>query len=271
MKKLVFLSIFVLLFIPMAMGDIYNNSGSTGADSIAIPFGIYDSSGNFGPALASGDSVFLVVFYPCGAIAYGGAGAYNDAKITDTTVSGYNMYSWKCAIADIDGTPTNGNYSYIFIAKDATGAALGSPQLGFFQLYTSEDYNTQLDKLTTTLDSIKAILDTLQNQDNWVASSTVLGSVRDTVNGIIDSLQLWDDDIALIALIQDTTNIAKQILEYTGYRQGWYTDISQNADADTIFILDNSKDTVGAIISFHSGGSAGDPPTDSGKIVGYPW
>ena len=64
---------------------------------------------------------------------------------------------------------------------------------------------------TANADTLQAILDSLQNQDNWIASASVLANVRDTVNAIIDTLQRFtkpttDTIQAIIDSIQNQDN-----------------------------------------------------------------
>ena len=81
-------------------------------------------------------------------------------------------------------------------------------------------FNTALDNDTTLVaylrslvslgvvikDTVNGTLDTLQLYDGRWALATIQTNIRDSVNAILDSLQLWDDDIALLAVIRDTVN-----------------------------------------------------------------
>ncbi|GAG76327.1 unnamed protein product, partial [marine sediment metagenome] len=137
-----------------------------------MPFFAADSIGS-PVALADGDSVFLTIYYPSGTVAFLDTLAYNGAAITVSTFSGWTVYNWKAAIADIDGTPVEGTYSYWIIVDDNTGAALGTPSKGTFQLYTTADFDA-------TLDENAAILDSLQR---FTKAAT------DSLQAILDSLQ----------------------------------------------------------------------------------
>lgn len=186
-------TILFLLCLPFSLSaGIVNNSGSTPADSVCIPFFVLDSVGNM-TTLASGDSISLVVFYPSGSVAYNGSVADNDASITSSTNLGYTSYSMKAAVADIDGSGKDGLYSYMLVVKDNTSSALATPQAGQFQLYQGADFDSRLDEIAD-------IIDTLQNQDNWGATSanqsTLLSrtaDIEDSSNAILDTLQNLDD------------------------------------------------------------------------------
>jgi len=157
MKKLL-LVITMMLLASNVMGayGIVNNSGTTPADSISIPFFALDTVGNV-VAMASGDSVFFNVYYPSGGLAYRDSLAYNGTKITSQTVSDYTEYTWKEAIADIDGTPVNGVYSYHLMVNDQTGADLATAHTGTFQLITETDYHTSMAQLTDIFDGTATV------------------------------------------------------------------------------------------------------------------
>jgi len=178
MKKL-WTIIFVLVgLLPVgAQAVVVNNSGSTGADSISFPFWVIDSV-NLAP-LASGDSVFLRVWYPSGALAFEDSLAYNGAKITAETQHGISTYTWKEAVATIDGTPRDGVYSWTLLVHDKTSADLWTPHKGHFQLYQAHDYNVWATRL---IDSLQAALDSAQ------ASMARLINTQDTVQGTKDLL-----------------------------------------------------------------------------------
>ena len=135
-------------------------------------------------------------FYPSGFLAYSVVIPHSDARIVSATMLGYTSYALRLAVANIDGAGRDGVYTYLLVVKDRTSAALATPITGSFQLYQGEDFNVRLNE-------IGAAIDTLENQDNWVARSdnqvslsidhtTLLNRtdrIEDTVNGVIDSLQ----------------------------------------------------------------------------------
>lgn len=249
----------ILLISPFKEGwgsGIVNNSGTTGADSISVPFFLLDSAGNI-HAIASGDSVFLWVFYPEGTLAYEDSGAFDDGKITAKTRHGFSAYSWQEAVADIDGaSPAQGVYSYILTVKDLTDAALFTPHAGTFQLITETDFNLTLEyvkdvldtvqlydgryalaaELTKAIDSVNAILDTLQLYDGRYALASELTNAIDSVNAILDTLQLYDGRYALASELTNAIDSINGILDTLQLYDDW---IAKEA---TVQVIDDSVD-----------------------------
>ena len=157
MKKILLL-LMMMFLASNVMGayGIVNNTGTTPADSISIPYFALDSAGN-SVALTTNDSVFFNVYYPSGALAYRDSLAYNGTKVTSQTFSDYTQYTWKEAIADIDGTPVNGVYSYHLVVNDQTGAALATHHTGTFQLITETDFHTTMAQLTDIFDGTATV------------------------------------------------------------------------------------------------------------------
>jgi len=163
---------------------IYNNSGTSGGDSISVGFYALDSTGNV-VAMASGDSVFFYTFFPDGSIASEDSAAHNGAKITAKTRHGFTIYSWKDAVADIDGgTATEGVYSYLLIVKDNTGAALETAHRGSFQVYAGADFDAVLDTTRLSYDSLLVILDSLNAVIDSLNNSATVAEIMDSILGI---------------------------------------------------------------------------------------
>jgi len=194
MKKIKkILWVLALMFLGVsANGQIVNNAGSTAADSISIAFFVLDSAGNM-HATTTNDSIFIHIYYPSGTLAFQDTVAHGNSLITTTTVAGYSTYSYKAAIADIDGTGKDGLYSYIIYVKDVNGAALATPHKGYFQLYQANDYNVWASRI---IDSLQGVIDTLQNQDNWIAQQAEVLNV-DGWNPITDNDSLVIDNTSL--------------------------------------------------------------------------
>lgn len=172
MKKILLLIALLLALNVQSMGyGIVNNSGSLGADSLCIPFFLVDSVGNPGLQLASGDSVWLCVFYPSGVVAYDSGYVYNNARITEKAYHGKYFYSFKIDVASVDGTARDGTYAYILNAMDRTSASLENAHRGTFQLYIEEDFDASLEDITD-IEAMVQILD--------------------------DSIDAWDDNIAFL-------------------------------------------------------------------------
>jgi len=213
---------------------IYNNSGTAGADSISIPFYALDSAGNV-VAMASGDSVFLNVYFPDGSLAYRDSGAYNAAEVTAQTVSSYTEYTWKDAIATIDGgTPTQGTYSYILVVKDLTSAAIATPHRGTFQLITETDFNTSMEYVKDVLDTLQlwdtrvdsieaAVADASIGDKVWTDASTrtITGTGSDAITSTSIAasaaaeigLATWDVDNSLVSTVGSMGEILRDTLQ----------------------------------------------------------
>jgi hypothetical protein len=245
MKKSLF-TITACLLAAQAWGfGIHNNSGSAGADSISIPFVALDSAGNV-VAMASGDSVYFNVYFPDGSLAYRDSGAYNAAEITSQTVSSYTEYTWRDAIATIDGgTPTEGTYSYLLIIKDLTGAAIATPHRGTFQLYAESDFDI-------SMDYIKDVLDSIQNQDNWVSS---FDAAEDTVFS----------DIAKISGDRPAADNFETMLDGAGGNRLTLAGMDIHASGnDTGIVIEGNGTGTGLGIYILGGGNGG----EGMKVVG---
>lgn len=175
-----------------ANAQIVNNAGSTAADSQAVAFWVLDSAGNM-TTTTTNDSLHLVVFYPSGAVAFEDTVAHGNSLISSVSSAGYTVYSWKMAIADIDGGGKDGLYSYIVWVDDNNSANLGTPFRGYFQLYQANDYNVWASRI---IDSLQAVIDTLQLHDNWVAQQTEVVNI-DGWNPITDNDSLVIDNTSM--------------------------------------------------------------------------
>jgi hypothetical protein len=237
-----------------------------GGDSLSFVFWNVDSAGNAGAALAADDSVFLFVYYPNGGLAYSDTNAYNGANLTATTIAGVSHYAWKDAVASLDGTTMNGVYSYALIVKDEA-QLLVTPFRGSFTVYsatagditprdvnvstvssdaidlTTDICNVLADSNVATLDvtaptvlvdSVNAILDTLQLHDGWVAKQTTLSA--DSVYGknCLDSLQAQDGWIAKQTTLSADSVYSKNCLDSLQAQDGWIAK-QTTLSADSIY------------------------------------
>jgi hypothetical protein len=155
MKRILFTILMLAIAASGWSYGIVNNSGSLSADSLNIPFYLLDSAGN-ATTLADGDSIFIVVWYPDGTLAKRDSGAYNDGDITSSVNGGKTFYNWQMAVADYDGTGTNGVYSYEFSIHDKTSANLWTSATGHFQLFKDNDIDSVWNYV---LDSVLGIID----------------------------------------------------------------------------------------------------------------
>jgi len=149
-------------------GGIYG-TGATSEDSIAVSVHITDSLGN--PSWTHADSFFVCVLGPSGDSLTGIAGTASttglDIDSIQTGLAGW-VYVYADAINDIDGTGRPGTYELTFCAKDISPEYMNCVRRTF-QVATT-NISSQLASITTVLDSVVAVLDTLQNQDDWVSS-----------------------------------------------------------------------------------------------------
>lgn len=102
-------------------------------------------------------------------------------------------------------------------------------------------------------DSVNAILDTLQLQDGWVAGAVTLTAVRDTVNAILDTLQLYDAWVAQQTTLSTTATVVgnardtvNAILDTLQLQDGWGAQQSTLTAMQTV--LGATRDTTNAIL-----------------------
>ncbi len=215
MKRLLYLLLMLAIAASGWSYGIVNNSGSLSADSLNIPFYLLDSAGN-ATTLADGDSIFIVVWYPDGALAKRDSGAYNDGDITSSVNGGKTFYNWQMAVADYDGTGTNGVYSYEFSIHDKTSANLWTSATGHFQLFKDNDIDSVWNYV---LDSVLGIID-----------------VADIANGafMVDKFAnnfLTSDKIATGAFA--TAKFPAGVFDGTHFDAGWIDSTKFAADAIT--------------------------------------
>lgn len=173
-------------------------------DTLAIPFAALDSSGN-SVDLMSGDSVYITVFSPGGTVVFKDSMAFNDASIVSYNwedFTGGQHYAYVERVSILDGASTaEGVFSYVLAIDDNTGADLITIYTGQFQIINSTleasldsaglsavNSSKALDSLSIVLNSLYAVIDSLQNQDNWVAKEASLV----TTAAIADAV--WDED-----------------------------------------------------------------------------
>lgn len=153
MKKVLFALMIMLMLLPMAAdgaGVIQNSTG----DSTHFDFFALDSTGNLHD-LASGDSVWIIIRFPNGQVAYRDSVAFDGTEIVAQSFSNYTQYAFRVFNQDFDGgTAVDGGvYTYCVIAKDNTTADLGTPYCGDRQLYEGLDYAAVLDLIDIAISS----------------------------------------------------------------------------------------------------------------------
>ena len=170
MKWLVQLMLASLFLMPRALGaaGIYTN-GTGSEDSISISVHITDSLGN--PSGTSADSFYLSVIGPSGDSIATIAGVPTTPGLNIDSLN-TRMVGWKYiyseAISEIDGSGRPGTYELTFCAKDDAPGFINCTRTSF--QIVSTHLSSQLESVTTILDSLLAALDTIQNLHNWVST-----------------------------------------------------------------------------------------------------
>jgi len=184
MKRYLILIIFISLCAVSARGFGIVTGGND-RDTLSLPFMVLDSLGN--PVdLADGDSAYIAVFYPGGAIAYRDSMVYNDSRIKTCSwedFDGAGSYVFAEKVSILNGSsPVNGVYSYVITVDDNTGADLVTPSTGYFQLVNAA-FGSSLDSASFArkiIDSLENILDSL----------SIMKDSLESLNGRMDSASL---------------------------------------------------------------------------------
>lgn len=95
------------------------------------------------------------------------------------------------------------------------------------------------DSLDIVKDSLQAVLDSIQLHDDWVAKQASLLIVRDTVNGIIDTLQNHDDWVAKASELVKVIDSINAVLDTLQNQDNW---VAQQS------VLAAVRDTANAIL-----------------------
>ncbi len=215
MKKIV-LILTMLLLIPFCFKSfctpVVNNSGSSGEDTLTFNILNLLPSGN--PAVKLDSAYFTVFKSNTNNIIFRDSSTGVSMTGVDSFVIGGDVvYYFHRAVADIDGAGVDGIYSYNFLSV-YDDSSMRTPTLGQFQIVgwelddigdsaglAASNSLKSLDSLHLLIDSIMAIIDTLQNQDNWVSKEASLfrpsidsvivdGTQFATLNGVITSTNL---------------------------------------------------------------------------------
>lgn len=227
-RLLILLAITLIAF--SASANIVNNSGSAAADSISLPFIALDSAGNSGVNLVANDTLYLVVFFPNGAVAFRDTVAHNNAVIDTVKFSGDIYYNWNLAVADIDGAGKDGVYSWVIAVHDNTGAALVTTSTGQFQLYQTNDFNVYADFLT---DSLQAVIDSLQSGGGVAKEASLFDPTSDSTI-TIGSSSAANADSAWAATTRALTDKANFTLEANEWELVWKLIDTLNVDSSLI-------------------------------------
>lgn len=190
MKKVILLSM-ILLLIPLCINSnstpIVNNSGSSSEDSLTFTVLNLLPSGNPADKL---DSAYFTVFKSNSndIIFRDSSSGVTMTGVDSFVIGGDVVYYFHRAVSDIDGAGVVGAYSYNFLSV-YDDSSMRTPTIGQFQLvgWELDDIGDSsglaassavksLDSLHLMIDSLMAVLDTLQNQDNWI--STLISGIN---------------------------------------------------------------------------------------------
>ncbi|HUU45150.1 MAG TPA: hypothetical protein VM118_05395, partial [Acidobacteriota bacterium] len=241
-----------------AAAGIVNNDGVTPEDSLAIAFQLLDSLGN--PVAAqSGDSAWLFVWYPGGELAaVDSVRLVSDSRISARQLSAGTrvmaFYTYRNAVADVDGAGCNGVYKWTFLAYDSS-LALASAYDGEFQLYGSANYSALSDS-TVKCNPIRTLgVDAsgyiglnwaaISNQTaNQTFTNTVIAEVT-TVNNLTGKVALVDSSAHDLARLGNF-HAADSALQYQTYAR-------IDSVADTIEVHAPHGDNWAGIAEYGSG------------------
>jgi len=242
-------------------------TNSAARDTLSIPFMVLDSTGN-AVDLSSGDSVYLVVFYPGGGIAFKDSVAHDDGSISGydwEDFTGGRSYVFTERVSVLDGTaPVNGVYTYILTVDDNSSADLLSTYMGTFQvinapvessLDSASFARVAVDSLHLVIDSLLAVLDSLQSQADWV------GNIRFTSTDSILRLRglhlrgTVSGDTALAALGYGTGPGATI---RSGYDGGYGVRVTGYGSYPGMLVECDAVVGTGRGLEIKSGGSGGD-------------
>ncbi|MEE8417442.1 MAG: hypothetical protein V3S06_02150 [candidate division Zixibacteria bacterium] len=224
MKKTVLMFILILL-IPLCFKSfgvpIVNNFGSSGEDSLTFNILNLLPSGNPATKL---DSAYFTVFKSNSnnIIFRDSAIGVSMAGVDSFVIGGDVVYYFHRAVADIDGSGINGTYSYNFLSV-FTDSSMRTTTQGQFQVVgwelddlgdstglAARNSAKSLDSLHLMIDSLMAVLDTLQNQDNWVAKEASL------YDPSIDSVIVDGTEFAVLNGVITSTNLSGSGLDAMG-------------------------------------------------------
>ncbi|UCG60700.1 MAG: hypothetical protein JSV52_10225 [Candidatus Zixiibacteriota bacterium] len=176
---LLLLAAVLILIRQSGTAGIVHNDGSTGEDSVTVSVINWDSAGC---SPISVDSFWVIVLKSNdNDVVFIDSGTTSMEGLDTVRVAGTTVYYFHRAVADVDGSGQYGNYAGELIAKNTTLNLFNSSPFSFqivgwelddlgdsaataWRLYDSLITDGKL------LDSLLAVLDTLQNQDEWVSS-----------------------------------------------------------------------------------------------------
>lgn len=169
---MIFRILLLILLLPAVTiaTPIVNNVGTSPEDSIAVTVFCTDSIGN--PIAA--DSFFVLVVGPSGDSIFSESITTSSSRLDSTLMSGFVLYRYRAAVADIDRSGIPGAYSLSMTVKHNSPLLYNtfrhSFQITGWELHALSDSagiaaragEDALDSLASVLDSLYAVLDSLQ-------------------------------------------------------------------------------------------------------------
>lgn len=244
MKKIILYSI-IFACLPFTVGWSYGIVDNTSTrDTLSIPFAPLDSLGN-AVDLASGDSVYIVVFSPGGTVVFKDSMAYNDASIKSydwEDYTGGKAYVYTERVSVLDGASSaKGVFTYMLEVHDKTGAALKTRYQGHFQIVTST--------LESSLDSAayaqKALRPTTIGRTLDVTTTGEAGVDFSNIAGSLDAAEIGTDAITAAKIATDAigaSEIAANAIGASEIATG-----AIDADAIATSAIDSTKIAAEAI------------------------
>lgn len=215
--------------------------------------------------------------------------------------AGDNAWQSRIIIDHVGAGGASGGYITVIPALSTVPSAADAFRIMPWSYVQNVIDGALLANQTLIIDSINAILDSIQNHDNWVAKQADLAIVKDTTQGTKDILDAGvtvttnndktdyilavdglDTDSSFInlqtiisAFYAYTTDTAFVQVGLTGRTiETWsIPQASGQTDRDTLFwgIIGNKADTLGGVIYIHDGGSTAWGDADSTRsFIGEP-
>jgi len=176
---MVLLSLMVLTTASVAhSAGIVNNAGDTSEDSVVVSVVNWDSTGC---SPISADSFWVAVLKSeSNGFVFKDSGTTDMEGVDTVVIAGRTVYYYHRAVADIDGDGNNGVYEGELIAKNSSLGLYSCARFSFqvvgWDLDAMGDSAALAARLCDSavikgaiVDSLMAVLDTLQNHDDWVS------------------------------------------------------------------------------------------------------
>ncbi|MCP4634783.1 MAG: hypothetical protein GY855_17785 [candidate division Zixibacteria bacterium] len=224
MKKIILVSV-LLMLIPFCLRSnsvpIVNNSGSSSEDTLTFSILNLLPSGN--PAEKLDSAYFAVLKSNTNDIIFrDSSSGVGMVGVDSFVIGGDVVYYFHRAVSDIDGAGAVGTYSYNFLSV-YDDSSMRTSTLGQFQIVgwelddvgdssglAASNARKSLDSLHLMIDSLMAVLDTLQNHDNWVAKEVSL------YDPSIDSVIVDGTEFAVLSGVITSTNLSGSALNVLG-------------------------------------------------------